>query len=186
MREERVLNVDHDLKGMGVLEPKTAEQLGTVEDVIVHPTRGSVLGIIMRTAHGEERWFAASEFLVGMNAVMVATKARGETVREGTLPNGSVAVRRELIGANVLTEEGKLLGQVREVYLSTARPQIAYRIAETTLQRLFGGGFFLSGDVPRAGSREGARMIVPANATEQDAFGSAREALQTGQRAGRS
>jgi hypothetical protein len=88
-----------------------------------------------------------------------------------------------MVGTNVVTEDGKLLGRVGEVHLSLETPRVTYRVAESTLQRFLGGGFYIAGDLPSAYSRDGVRMIVPPDTEERyaaesvdEAFGAPRQA----------
>jgi sporulation protein YlmC with PRC-barrel domain len=90
---------------------------------------------------------------------------------------GGVRALDEMIGSNVVTENGELLGRISEIYIRVDRPQAVYRVTESRIQKLFGGGFFLRGDATRSYARDGARMIVPADTEERYAASSLAEAL---------
>lgn len=163
MSEIKTLNVASQLCKMPVIVPDTSERIGNVSDVIVHPTEGRMLGLVLRTMKGEERAIAEEDcFVFGdVKAVLVAEAA---LIEIGDIPEampGGVRVCRELIGADVVTETGELLGEVNEVYVIEEPAQMIYRITASALQRYFGGGFFMAGDVPRFFWRSSARMIVP-------------------------
>jgi uncharacterized protein YrrD len=178
MSEVKTLNVASDLKGMAVLASDSGEKLGEVTDAIIHPVEGRVLGITLRTPAGERRVIPSRDFSIGVNAVMTATGSAARTTDTTGEWAGGVEAVGEIIGTNLVTEDGKLLGQVREVHILADRPQAIYRVAETTLQRFFGGGFYLAGDVPRSYSPDGARMIVPADTEARYAASSLAEAIQ--------
>lgn len=180
MSEVKTLNVASDLKGMTVLASDSGEKLGNATDVIIHPVEGKVLGIALRTLEGERRVISTQDFSIGVDAIMAAKGSVAHTTdTTGDLAGGVEAVG-EIVGTNVVTEDGKLLGRVREVHILADRPRAVYRVAETTLQRFFGGGFYLAGDVPRSYSPDGARMIVPADVEQRHAASSVAEAVQPG------
>jgi len=180
MSEVKTLNVASDLKGMAVLASDSGEKLGEVTDAIIHPLEGRVLGIALRTPEGERRVIPSRDFSIGLNAVMTATSSAARTTDATGQLAGGVGAVGEIIGTNLVTEDGKLLGQVREVYILAERPQAVYRVAETTLQRFFGGGFYLAGDVPSSYSPDGVRMIVPADTEARYAASSLAEAIEPG------
>jgi uncharacterized protein YrrD len=179
MSDIKTLNVASDLKGMAALASDTGEKLGEVTDAIIDPMGGRVLGIALRTSDGERRVISARDFSIGADAVMAPKGSVAHTAdMPGDLTGGVEAVGK-LVGTNVVTEDGKLLGRVREVHILADRPQAVYRVAESTLQRFFGGGFYLSGDVPRSYSPDGVRMIVPADTEQRHAASSLTEAIQS-------
>lgn len=177
MTEIREMNVDKELKGMTVLKTDTGNKMGEVNDAIVHPVEGRVLGLIIRTGEGQERAMAARDFFIGKDAVMATAGAR--FVEEGgdNWLAGGVPALGEVVGTNVVTEDGKLLGRVSEVHISLEMPRVVYRVTESTLQRFLGGGFYIAGDLPSAYSRDGVRMIVPPDTEERYAAESLDEAF---------
>lgn len=177
MSEIKTLNVASDLKGMTVLTADSGEKLGEVLDALIHPVEGTVLGIVLRTADGERRVIPTQNFSIGVDAVMAVRGSVAQTNNTTGAIGGGVEAVGELVGTNVITEDGKLLGRVREVHILAGHPQAIYRVAETTLQRFFGGGFYLAGNVPRSYSTDGVRMIVPADTEERYAVSSLAEAI---------
>jgi sporulation protein YlmC with PRC-barrel domain len=175
------MNVDKELKGMTVLRSDTGDKMGEVSDAIVHPTEGRVMGLIVRTDEGQERALATRDFLIGKDAVMATAGASFVEAASGDRPEGGVPAIGEVVGTNVVTDEGRFLGRVSEVHISLEEPRVAYRVTESTLQRFLGGGFYIPGDLPSGYSRDGVRMIVPAEiedvyalSTVDEAFGARR------------
>ncbi len=154
------LNVASHLKGRAVLKSDTGEKLGEVEDVIINPVAGEVLGIALRLPEGASAALAVQDFIIGPDAVMVAAGKLNPTLDTSNILTGGVKASA-IIGAAVVTEDGKLLGRVNEIHIFVKRTVVVYQVAESTLQRFFGGGFFLAGHVPLAISHDGARLIVP-------------------------
>jgi uncharacterized protein YrrD len=176
MAESRVMSVTKELKGMSVISNSTGEKLGEAEDVFVHPTEGLVLGLGLRGPDGRARAFTVRDFFIGPDAVMANEDARLESPEQSAELAEGVS-SRELTGTNVVSADGKLLGRVSDVYISLDHPRAAYHVTHSTLQRFFGGGFYLAADVPRAYSPDGARMIVPEDAEHRLAVSSPGEAL---------
>ena len=172
------MNVAKELHGMTVLNAGSGEKLGEVTDALIHATQGRMIGIALRTPEGEMRALATRDFFIGVDAVMAAIEARFETLGQSEALTGGVPAH-ELVGANIVTEDGKLLGRVSEVYISTEQHQAVYHVAESTLQRFFGGGFYIAGNVPRAYSPDGVRMIVPDGTENSRAVEPLAEAIQS-------
>jgi sporulation protein YlmC with PRC-barrel domain len=178
MPEERVLNVDKDLRGMSVLKADDGVKMGEVSDAVIHPDEGKMLGIIVRTPRGEERILLSSYFFIGIgvNAVMADAKARFEEISSDRLKR-CVPALGAIVGTNLVTEKGRLIGRVNAVHISTIRPYVIYHIVESTIQRFLGGGFFIPADVVYAYSPDGVRMMVPADLEEHYGFSLADDAM---------
>jgi uncharacterized protein YrrD len=161
--EIRTLNVAKDLRGMSLLAVDTGEKLGQVRDVIIQPVEGRVAGLVVRTLNNDEMRLRIDDATIGPDAVMTSLESfeyAGERVRELA---GGVRAIDEMVGSNVVTENGDLLGRISEVYITSDRPQVVYRIVESRIQKFLGRGFFLPGDVARSYAPDGARIIVPAD-----------------------
>ncbi|MGE0126477.1 MAG: PRC-barrel domain-containing protein [Blastocatellales bacterium] len=175
--EIRTLNVAKDFRGMALLAADTGEKLGEARDAVIQPTEGRVMGVVARTPGGDELRLRVSDFFIGQDAVMTSREAfehAGDYARE--MAEGVRAVD-EMVGANVVTEDGRVLGRISEVYIRADQPRIVYRVAESTLQKFFGRGFFLPGSAPRSFAPDGARIIVPADTEDRFAASSLAEAL---------
>lgn len=177
-RQERIINVDSQLRGMPVITSDTGERIGDITDAIVSPTEGRMLGVSIRTPHREERGVPVSLLTIGQDAVMVrgAIGDDRDAVRE-ELWSGAMA-GRDLGGASVVTEDGTLLGRVSDVFISTEDLRVAFRVVESTVQQLFGGGFYLAGAVPTSYAPDGTRLIVPGDARERLGVESVSDALR--------
>jgi uncharacterized protein YrrD len=182
MGEMRVIDVGSVLRGMAVLVTDTGERLGEVEDVLVHPTLGVVLAVLVRHADGELRTLGVSQCSIGADAVMASLGgATGRPADDAARQDGVLALR-DLVGSNVVTDQGKLLGRVSEVLVSSERPVVAYRVTDSALQRLVGRGMSLPGCAAEAYSADGTRMIVSAGAEAEFAGASVSDALEVAER----
>jgi uncharacterized protein YrrD len=175
--EIRALNVAKDLRGMALLAADTGARLGEIRDAIIQPAEGRVMGVVVRTPDGDELRLRIGDIIIGQDAVMtswVSFEHAGD--RAGEMAGG-VRALDEIIGSNVVTEDGALLGRISEVYIRADKPQTVYRVAESTMQKIFGGGFFLPGGATRSYAPDGARMIVPTDAEDRYAVSSLAEAF---------
>jgi uncharacterized protein YrrD len=157
---------------MALLATDTGERLGEARDAIIQPVGGRVLGCVARTADGDELRLRTTDYVIGQDAVMTSLKAfkyAGDHADELT---GGVRAVGEMVGSNVVTEDGALLGRISEVYIGAEQPRAVYRVAESTLQKFFGGGFYIAGDVALSYSPDGARIIVPADTEDRYAASS--------------
>jgi sporulation protein YlmC with PRC-barrel domain len=176
MEKERTLDIS-DLKGMSILAADSGERLGEVTDAIIHPTKGKILGIRLTTADGERRVLGVQEIRIGEDAIMAAPGTHPHAADDVEELREGVSAGDGIIGANVVTAAGKLIGRISGVYVSIDRPRTAYRVTESTLQRWFGGGFFIAGDVPSGYAADRPRFIVPEDVEETWGADSLTEAL---------
>ena len=176
MAETRKMNLLKELRGRAVLNSGTGEKLGEVEDGWIQPTQGRLLGLVIKDGGGQLHSLPVQEFLIGRDAVMTGRQVHftgpgaDETLRDAV-------PAQQLKGANVVTSDGRLLGHVNDIYLDVEQPRIAYHVTESTLQRFFGGGFYLAGHIVRAFVPAEARLLVPDDADSRLAATTLEEAF---------
>jgi sporulation protein YlmC with PRC-barrel domain len=146
---------------MPVIQTDTGERLGHVTDAIVDPVTGRLLGITLRTREGNEPAIATSDFIIANDAIMSAEGALCEKEELHAEHRRDPCTCSELLGASVVTDQGRWVGRVVEIHISIERPRTVYRLVESGFQALWGRGFFMPGNAPRAYSRGGSRLIVP-------------------------
>lgn len=151
--------------------------MGEVSDAIIHPVEGKVMGLIVRTDQRQEHALAAQDFFIGKDAVMAKAGARFIEEDGGEKLEGGVPAIGEVVGTNIVTADGQLLGRVSEVYISLDLSHSVYRVTESTLQKFWGGGFYIAGDLPSTYSQDGVRLIVPADTEERHAVRAVGEAF---------
>ncbi len=124
--------------------------------------------------------------MVVPNGVNIRDSPGAVMVRQDTRPGSrgfwpsiddGVSVCGDLIGAAAVTTTGKLLGRVSGVYLVEDSLRTIYRISSSRLQRAFGGGFFMAGNLPHAWSQKGSRLIVNTVDSERHLFSSLDETV---------
>ena len=175
--EIRTLNVAKDLRGMSLLAVDTGAKLGEIRDVIIQPTEGRVMGVVVRTLDNDELRLRISDIIIGQDAVMTSWESFEHAGNRASEMSGGARALEEMIGSNVVTEDGDLLGRISEIYIRVDKPQTVYRVTESKIQKIFGGGFFLPGDATRSYAPDGARIIVPADTEERYAASSLADAL---------
>jgi sporulation protein YlmC with PRC-barrel domain len=168
-----------DLRKMTILDSGSGERMGEIRDAIVHPTQGRLIGVIVKLASGEEAVLPVESLRIGDNAVMATAGAQLEVLSSSPSMRDGVPASTRLVGTNVVTEDGRLLGKVSNIEFLPDLGLAAYKVTGTVLQKIFGGGFYIAGDTPKAFSADGVRMIVPSDTEDRLAAGSVEELLRS-------
>ena len=165
MNEVSVVNINTQLIGAVALEANTTLQLGYVTDIVINPEKGTVMALLFRTSSGDERALAPEDLIIHMkvNAVITIGEPVTDLAELKKLTEKGIRAQGELINSEVVTEDGRLLGSVSDVFLLTDPMRVIYHITSSVWERLFGGGFYFTGNAPCAYSRAGARLIAPAD-----------------------
>lgn len=149
--------------GLPVISLSEAAKLGVVGDVVIDPKRRSVVALVVDDAAGRPSTrmlpFESIRGL-GPDAVIVESESSATETRDlpglHTLIDGPV----RMVGLQVLTEDGRLVGLVSDVVMDEASGSIeSYEISGGLLRDLLRGRSYLRAGEPR---RVGQRlMIVP-------------------------
>lgn len=141
-------------------------------------------GLLMATLSGDEQFLVAKDFhLFGqIGIVIVAEDALLDVFRIHAALRGGIRVRRDLIGAQVITQSGKLLGRIADVYVMEEQLRIIYRVTSSRFQEVFGLGQYMLGDLSHRWSECGKRLIVAPHTAERDVFSSLKEAIRFAER----
>lgn len=187
MRTDSAINIEKQLKGSVVLDAGTAGKLGQVSDAIIHPSRGTVLALLICNNTGIETVLSAQSFVIhdASKAVIALNPPRVEGTEVERILNVGVRAIDELLVAEIVTQDGRLLGKINDIYLQNATLDslpVIYHITASFWQRLTGGGFYLAGDMPSHYSHPGNRLIVPADAKQQDARRTLKDSLNSRRR----
>jgi uncharacterized protein YrrD len=162
MNQRKNYCIANEFVGIPVSAEKTGAHLGRVRDWIMHATEGKVIGFILSPESGEARVIAWNDFEIHGNSIVVFSAVSSNIEKHLSSAAGGVKTIDELIGTRIVTEEGKLLGQIRHVYFNLTTRQVLYHLVESKWQRLTDGGGYLPGNLPHAYFRIGRRLIVPA------------------------
>lgn len=160
MKSTKTLDYETELKGKPVLDATTGERIGTVSDIIINPAEGRLLGLVVLRPDKESRAVSAAKARIGHDAVMLSDRTMVALDYSGEFLNGISGA--DVLGTNVVTEDGRLAGTIRAIHVASDGSGFYYRVAGSTLQRVFGGGFYIPGQTPTAVSPDRKRIIVPA------------------------
>lgn len=174
MKSARTVSVEGDLREMPLLQPGTSARLGKILDALIDPARGEVIGVAVLTDAGKERVLFNGDYSLGVNTVMASEDALRDPERLIEILQGR-AFARELVGAKVVTDDGKLLGHISSVQLSEGWAKVVYRVTPSGGQSSLKSSFLLTGKAAHSYSRSGSRIIVPAGTEEKYAIWSSGE-----------
>jgi uncharacterized protein YrrD len=167
MSLNNVQNIDV-LIGRSVLSVDTANKLGQVHDLIVHPTQGELVGLSVRTSD-ESHFLLNREEIhsIGPDAVMVRADESLLSPDQSQL-EGFPFAKNNLIGVKVITEDGKLLGEIANVYvhLEEMRSLFIYEVRSYILDKLLGHGLYFPASSGCAFADDATRLVVT-NETEK-------------------
>ena len=153
-----------DLIGMPVLSRETGNKLGEVYDLYIDPIEGLLKGVTIEAPNGKIGGIDYKDiFSFGEDAVMANADRSVVPLEKGWVENHSHA-KKHLLGTNVITEGGKLLGQIGNIYVRLMSPPIAiYEIRESVLDKLLGRNVFIFASSGTALSSNAERIVVPDN-----------------------
>ena len=162
MAESENIHAMGALIGVAVLSRSTGNTLGQIDDLIVDPIRGILLGLIVRTQDAGRKvleYLDISSF--GPDAVMANNDDSVKPLEDNQLAYQPLA-KQSLRGAKVVTEGGKLLGLVANVFVHLAPPPlVVYEVRESLMDKLLGRELFMPASCGLALSDNAERIIVP-------------------------
>ena len=153
--------------GMTILSRATGNKLGQVHDLLVDPITGLLLGLVVQMPDESMRVLDYHGiFSFGPDAIMANNDDSIVPLDQARLA-GQPRATKDLTGAKIITEGGKLLGQVANVFVHLAPPPLAiYEIRESLVDKLLGRGLFIPASLGDAFSLDAERIIVPNEAAQ--------------------
>lgn len=156
------------LFGRTVLARETANKIGQIYDLIVDPLKGELGGLAVRRVDQSLSLIEYGEiYNFGPDAVMVNSDGSAVPVAISPLNRAPLA-KSHLMGAKVLTEGGKLLGQIANIYIHLAPVSpLFYEVRSSLLDKLLGHTLFFPASMGCALSEDGTRLVVSDDTTEK-------------------
>lgn len=156
------------LIGRTVLSRSTANKIGRVHDLIIDAAKGDLAGILVRLPDESLRLVDSRDIYgFGPDAVMIKADESALTVQDSPLKTLPLA-KSSLTGANVVTESGKLLGQVANVYIRLSETVLLiYEVRSSIIDKLLGHALFFAASQGRAISGNFARIVVTEDTQEK-------------------
>jgi uncharacterized protein YrrD len=155
------------LIGRAVLSVETANKLGQVHDLIVYPTKGEMVGLSVQ--HSDQSHFLVNNqeiHSIGPDAVMVQSDQSLVSPDQSPLKAFPFA-KKNLIGVKVITEDGKLLGEIANVYVHLEETSLfIYEVRSSILDKLLGHALYFPASFGCAFADDSTRLIV-SNDTEK-------------------
>ena len=158
------------LIGRPILSRPTANKLGQNYDFIVDVATGVLAGLVVQMADGSLRLVDYGEvYSFGADAVMITSDNSAVPVQDSSLKVLPLA-KHHLVGANVVTEGGKLLGQITNIYYRLGKTLVLiYEVRSSLLDKLLGHALFFPAAQGRAISVDFARIVVADDTSEKAA-----------------
>lgn len=162
------INSIDTLVGRNVLSRATANKLGEIHDLIVEPVKGTLAGIAVKTVDGKLHYVEATEiYSIGPDAVMVNSDSSAISPEGSPVKDLPLALNK-LAGSEVITEGGKVLGQVANVFMHLAEePVLIYEVRSSILDKLLGRSLFFTASQGHAFSADNARLVVEEDTAEK-------------------
>jgi uncharacterized protein YrrD len=156
------------LIGMTVLSRATANKLGRIHDLIVDPVKGELAGLSVQMADESLRLVDGQEiFSFGPDAVMVNSDESAVPVQDSPLKASPLA-KGNLIGVKVVTDGGKVLGQITNIYIHLAETSLfLYEVRSSLLDKLLGHMLFFPASWGIALSEDATRLVVSNDAADK-------------------
>jgi len=155
------INSIETLIGRTVLARSTANKIGRVHDLIIDVAKGELVGISVQIPDESLRLIEGRDIHgFGPDAVMITADESAVMVQDSSLKMLPLA-KHNLIGSNVVTESGKLLGQVANVYMRLSDTvMLIYEVRSSILDKLLGHALFFPASQGRALSADFTRIVV--------------------------
>jgi uncharacterized protein YrrD len=155
------------LIGRTVLALRSANKIGQIYDLVVDPVKGELGGLAIQRLDQSLALIEYQEISsFGPDAVMV--NSDGSAIPAQDSPLRAAPLAKKLTGAKVLTEGGKLLGQIANVYIHLAPASLLfYEVRSSLLDKLLRQELFFPASFGRALSEDAKRLVVADDTAEQ-------------------
>jgi uncharacterized protein YrrD len=154
------------LVGMPVLSRASGNKLGMVRDLSIDPANGVLNGLVVAITDRVAALPYEAIYSFGYDAIM-AESDDSLRASEGSEATSGSHAKEHLIGTKVLTESGRLLGNISNVFVTLKNPPfIVYEIRESVLDKLLGRQLYILSSGGYALSDDAERLVVPEEAAE--------------------
>jgi uncharacterized protein YrrD len=149
------------LIGRTVLSRATGNKLGPIHDLLVNPHEGDLAGLAVQMPDQSLRLIDYREiYSFGPDAVMINSDESAVPAQTSPL-NALPLAKHRLIGVKVITESGKVLGQIVNVFIHLAETSLlVYEVRSSLLDKLLGHTLYFPASQGRALSEDAARLVV--------------------------
>lgn len=158
----------NNLTGRTVLSRASANKLGQIHDLIIDPVEGSLAGVAVNMVDGRLHYVEAGEiYSIGPDAVMV-NNDRSAIPPEGSPVKELPLALNKLVGVEVITEGGKVLGEIANIFMHLAEePVLVYEVRSSILDKLLGRSLFFPASQGHSFSANEGRLVVTEDTAEK-------------------
>lgn len=161
MKEATDLVPIKTLVGMPVLSRTSGNKLGSVRDLSIDPANGVLTGLVVAADDRVAALPYEAIYSFGHDAIMAETDDSLRAYNDSEAA-GRPQAKEHLIGTKVLTESGRLLGNISNVFVTLKPPPfIVYEVRESVLDKLLGRQLYILPSAGYALSDDGERLVVP-------------------------
>lgn len=155
------------LIGKAVLSKVSGNKLGDVEDLFIDPVKGVLMGLTIKNSKGHLGGLDYNDvYSFGKDAIMAVADEKIVPLEDNWLTQHSHA-KKHLVGINVVTESGNLIGKIASIHVRlTPPPIVIYEIGETIIDRWLGRDFFIPASAGVALSNNAERIVIADEAAE--------------------
>jgi uncharacterized protein YrrD len=156
------------LIGRTVLSRATGNKLGPIHDLLVNPVEGDLAGLAVQMPDQSLRLVDYREiYSFGPDAVMINSDESATPALASPLKALPLA-KHQLVGVKVITEGGKVLGQIVNVYIHLAETSLLiYEVRTSLLDKILGHTLYFPASQGRALSEDAARLVVSDDTAEK-------------------
>jgi uncharacterized protein YrrD len=168
MTTSRVQDINNVI-GRAVLSVETANKLGIVHDLVIDPLKGQLVGISVHTLDQRQVLVSQREIeSIGPDAVML--KSEQSLVSAHPSPVQALPLaKNHLIGVKVVSEGGRLLGEIANIYIHLAETSVfIYEVRSSIFDKLLGHALYLPASTTCAFSEDATRLIVSGDVEKAD------------------
>ena len=157
------------LIGRAVLSVESANELGHVYDLVVHPIKGELVGLSVQISDQSQVLVSQDEIhSIGPDAVMVNSDQSLVALDQSPI-KGFPLARNNLIGVEVITEDGKRLGEISNVYFHLGESSVfIYEVRSSILDKLLGHAIYFPASFGCAFADDATRLVVSNNTESSD------------------
>jgi uncharacterized protein YrrD len=149
------------LIGKTVLSKVSGNKLGEVEDIYIDPIQGLMKGLTIKNSKGKMGGLDYNDiYSFGKDAIMAVADEKIVPLEDNWIKQHSHA-KKHLLGINIVTETGNLIGKVADIHVRLASPPVViYEVGETVLDRWLGRDFFIPASAGTAFSSDAERIVI--------------------------
>lgn len=165
-------NARHLIAREIVLIEDAVHTLEVITQVYLRPSQGDLVGFALHAANKSVSKLIAIRYLLFTETPFANEQATALTDSFGEVEEfeEGVTTYQDFLGADVVTEAGKLCGRIEEVYFEEESMQTIYKVKRPGLKGVFGRKFYLVGKDCAFYSHRYRRLIPSAEAVQYNSL----------------